>query len=109
MKIYWSEANREDVLDFGDEEMFRVGDTYYYNAVEHGTNPGGIEEVRIYDTCNRSIPVSIENIPELVEALNHCYNNYQQLQRMARLDEALNTNAKFVVTTNGDWCSVEQA
>ena len=94
MNIYFSEASQDDIDSFGDEGTFVTvdgdGDTrYFYNGVEHGTNPGGIEEVRIYDGCNRSIPIAVDNIPDLIEALQFCLNNVQTIQHAERLEHEL--------------------
>lgn len=41
----------------------------YFYGVEYGSNPGGTEEVRIYDTVGRSVPIDTLNVPALIEAL----------------------------------------
>ena len=94
MNIYFSEASIEDIESFGDEGTFIAMDAndeprYFYNGVEHGTNPGGIEEVRIYDGCNRSIPISVDNIPELIEALQFCLQNVDKIKEAERLEHEL--------------------
>lgn len=76
MKIYFSQVPHEDVDNFGDEGLFgpnKDGD-FFYNQVEFGTNPGGTDEVAISDGCNRFIPITVESIPELITALQTCYN-----------------------------------
>ena len=95
MNIYFSEASQEDIEHFGDEGTFVAMDSndeprYFYNGVEHGTNPGGIEEVRIYDGCNRSIPISVDNIPDLIAALTFCYDNVQKIEQAKKLEHELN-------------------
>lgn len=104
MKIYFARA---DENEFDTSELFEVERNedleHYYNAVEFGTNPGGTDEVRIYDTCNRSIPISVDTIPELVEALNHCWNMHEKF-RMAKQElEHAETNA--VAISEIDWSS----
>ncbi len=76
MKIYFSKVPHSDIDNFGDDSLLgpnKEGE-YFYNQVEFGTNPGGVDEVAISDSCNRYIPISVETIPELISALVQCYN-----------------------------------
>lgn len=111
MKIYFGKADPHDVSMFGDEGMFAVtrnGETqWFYQGVEHGTNAGGLDEVRIFDGCERSIPISIDQIPELVEALNYCYNNYQSINRGSELAERLETNDEVFVSNDDGYLFVQ--
>lgn len=104
MNIYFGRAH-EDEFDFSDLfEVFRDGKVHrYYQAVEFGTNPGGTDEVRIYDTIGRSVPISVDTIPELVEALNHCYNMNQRFIKVKEELEMAETNA--VAVSEEDWCN----
>jgi len=76
MKIYFSKVPHSDIDTFGDDGLLgpNEGGDFFYNQVEFGTNPGGVDEVAISDGCNRYIPICVDNIPELVAALTHCYN-----------------------------------
>ena len=111
MKIYFGKAEYNDVDLFGDDGMFAVtrnGETqWFYQGVEHGTNAGGLDEVRIFDGCERSIPISIDQIPELVEALNYCYNNYQSINRGSELAERLETNDEVFVGNDDGYLFVQ--
>lgn len=112
MKIYFSEASIEDIESFGDEGTFVVFDTtgdkrFFYNGVEHGTNPGGVDEVRIFDGCNRSIPLAVETIPALIAALNECYANHNIMQEAVRVQDAVESRIKFFVTGEEDFPYVE--
>jgi hypothetical protein len=92
MKIYFSQVPAEDVDNFGDEGLFgpnQNGD-YFYNQVEFGTNPGGTDEVAISDGCNRYMPISTENIPELIAALTQI----QVLKRVIDLGNTTSTLAE---------------
>lgn len=94
MKIYFSEASLDDIDTFGDEGTFNVIDNngnsrYFYNGVEHGTNPGGIEEVTIFDGCNRIMPISVDSIPALIAALNECLANYNIIQEATQVRDAV--------------------
>lgn len=106
MKIYFGKADQHDVEHFGDEGVFstmRNGKVHwFYQGVEHGTNAGGMDEVRIFDGCNRSIPICIETIPELIEALQYCYNNHESIQQGKSLEERIESDeVAFVESEQG--------
>lgn len=103
MNIYFSRAP-EFELDTDDLfEVERNGELqYYYQAVEFGTNPGGLDEVRIHDTVGRSVPICIETIPELVEALQHCFNLHEKFRKAKERLELAETDA--VAVAEEDWC-----
>jgi hypothetical protein len=71
MKINFAQVPHADVDTFGDTNLFGPDKSgnFYYNYVEFGTNPGGVDEVAITDGCGRYVPIAIENIPELIAAL----------------------------------------
>jgi hypothetical protein len=76
MKIYFSQVPHNDVDNFGDEGLMgpnKHGD-FFYNQLEFGTNPGGLDEVAISDSCDRYMPICVDTIPELIAALLQCYN-----------------------------------
>lgn len=105
MKIYFSEATADDIDTFGDEGTFvtedRFGtDRYFYNGVEHGTNSGGIDEVRIFDGCNRSIPIAVDSIPDLIAALNECLTNYNTLKEAEAIEQSINSPLVLYVEDN---------
>lgn len=102
MNIYFGRADNSE-FDFSDLfEVERNGEVeYYYQALEFGTNPGGTDEVRIYDTCNRSVPISVDTIPQLVEALNHCYNMHEKFREAKEALERAETGA--VAVSEEEW------
>lgn len=71
MKINFAQVPHADVDMFGDEGLFGPDQSgnFYYNYVEFATNPGGLEEVAIYDGCGRYMPIAVDNIPDLIAAL----------------------------------------
>jgi hypothetical protein len=81
MKIYFSQVPHFDIDTFGDEGLFGPNENgdFFYNQVEFGTNPGGTDEVAISDGCDRYMPISIESIPDLIVALQNCYNTKMEL------------------------------
>lgn len=69
MKYYFGKVPAQDVEMFGCDELFENEGEYFYNQLEIGSNPGGIEDFVISDTCGRSIPLATEMIPELARVL----------------------------------------
>ena len=75
MKIYFSQAPESDVLAMGADGVFVTeNNEYFYNYLEFGTNAGGLEEVAIVDGCDRSVPLCVGDIPDLIAALTEVYN-----------------------------------
>ena len=110
MKIYFNQAEQMHLDLFGDEGMFVANDNkYYYNGVEFGTNPGGLDEVRIFDTCGRSIPISVEGIEGLVAALQHCEYYLDQINSAKVLTEHAFGDKEFVVIGDSNFSHVEEA
>lgn len=89
MKINFAQANHEDIDVFGDDNLFGPDEygNFYYNCVEYGTNPGGLEEVTIHDTCNRYMPIAIESIPELIKCLEYVYDTSCKLKQAEELQD----------------------
>ena len=83
MKIYFGNAN-DDM--FGDG-LFEVADNQYYYGVEHGTGPGGMDEVRLFDGCNRYLPVHVEAIPELIAVLQEVQRIGEAVKRAQQMTE----------------------
>lgn len=75
MKINFAQVPATDVDTFGDEGLFGpdFDGNFYYNYLEFGTNPGGTDEVSIVDGCTRYMPIAVEHIPNLVDALLTAY------------------------------------
>ena len=94
MKIYFGDAN-EDLFADG---LFAVGENQFYYGVEHGTNPGGLDEVSIFDGCQRSIPIHMEAIPELIAALQEVLTVGEAVKRAKELTERAESKVKGTVT-----------
>lgn len=93
MKIYFGSQHKDVVFDT--DGMFSSktdSDYYFYYGVEFGTNPGGVNEVSIFDGCDRKVPVDIESVPELIEALQRCYNIHEKLEEAEELKLNLEDN-----------------
>jgi hypothetical protein len=71
MKINFAQVPANDVDMFGDDNLFGPDKSgnFYYNYLEFGTNPGGVDEVAITDGCGRYMPIAVDNIPDLIAAL----------------------------------------
>ncbi len=90
MKIYFGSQERDSVLD--DDGMFYTAsepEYYFYYGVEFGSNPGGVNEVMIFDGCDRTVPIDIESVPALIEALERCCAMHQQLEEAEELKSNL--------------------
>jgi len=90
MKIYFGNAN-DDM--FGDG-LFEVADNQYYYGVEHGTGPGGLDEIRLFDGCNRYLPIHIEAIPELIAALQEVQKVGEAVKRAQEMTERAESDAE---------------
>jgi hypothetical protein len=93
MKIYFGDAN-DDLFADG---LFTVGDDQFYYGVEHGTNPGGLDEVSIFDGCDRNIPLHIEAIPQLIAALEEIQRISRTVKKARQLTERAESDAEGVV------------
>lgn len=94
MKIYFGDAN-EDIFADG---LFTCNSNQFYYGVEHGTNPGGLDEVVIFDGCRRSIPIHNEAVPELIAALQEVLRVNEAVKEANRLTERAESNAQGYVT-----------
>ena len=80
--MYFSEADHND---FG--TTFEVNGGNFYNCVEFGSNAGGIEEVVISDSSNRSVPIYLGDLPALKAIIDDILDNFDKFQKMERLVE----------------------
>lgn len=100
MKINFAQVSHQDVDIFGEEGLFGPDESgnFYYNYVEFGTNSGGTEEVSIADGCGRSVPLTIDTIPELIVALGECYKIAKQLEATQQVQDYIYNNTQAYVT-----------
>jgi hypothetical protein len=82
MKIYFNQVPDSDVQFFDGSGLFGPNDygNFFYNYVEYGSNPGGLEEVMIVDGCDREIPVNMEAVPDLIRALEKSYEMWMHIK-----------------------------
>ena len=93
MKIYFGDAN----ADLFSDGLFTLNSNQFYYGVEHGTNPGGLDEVVIFDGCKRKLPIHIEAIPELIAALKEVQRVDEAVRRAADLTERAESKTKGYV------------
>jgi hypothetical protein len=94
MKIYFGNAN-EDIFSDG---LFTCNSSQFYYGVEHGTGPGGMDEVRIFDGCTRYVPIHLEAVPELIAALQEIQRIGEAVKRAAEMTERAESNVEGYVT-----------
>lgn len=94
MKIYFGNAS-DDIFSDG---LFTCNTNQFYYGVEHGTGPGGLDEVRIFDGCNRYLPVHVEAIPELIAALQEVQSINQAVQKAKEMTDRAESNTQGYVT-----------
>lgn len=92
MKYLFAQVQPQDVDMFGRDELFEADGEYFYNQVEIGTNPGGMEDFTISDTCNRSIPLSVDSIDALIEVLQEIKASIQTIQDGEAMLQAMFNN-----------------
>lgn len=97
MKYYFGKVPQQDAEMFGTDELFENEGSFYYNQLEIGSNPGGIEDFVISDTCGRSIPLATDMIPELARVLLDIKLMMGTIQEAEALQEDL-TDSNIIVT-----------
>jgi hypothetical protein len=94
MKIYFGDAN----ADLFSDGLLKCNNNQFYYGVEHGTNPGGLDEVTIFDGCKRKLPIHIEAIPELIAALQEIEKIGEAVRLATNLTERAESKTKGYVT-----------
>ena len=90
MKFYISQVPHEHLDMFGTDELFEADGEFWYHCVEFGTNPGGLEDLVIYDTAGRSMPVSVDSIQDLQNVLSTILDKLDIIKAgEATLDEVM--------------------
>lgn len=86
MQIYFGAVPQDEVFDT--DAMFasdQDDDHLFYYGVEYGSNPGGTDEVLVYDGLDRYVPVDIESVPALIEALKLAYTLHITTSNMRKV------------------------
>ena len=98
MKIYFGKNDRNDEWFEADGSFLCNADNeYYYNYVEFGTNPGGVDEVAIYDGCDRMIPIALEHLNDLIEALNRVKELNDEIKAGQDAEELVQGNSEETI------------
>ena len=92
MKYLFAQVQPQDVDMFGRDGLFEADGEYFYNQVEIGTNPGGMEDFTISDTCNRSVPLSVDSIDALIEVLQEIKASIETIQNGEAMLQAMFNN-----------------
>lgn len=87
MKFLIGQVSTQDLEMFGDEGHFEHDGDLFYNMVEIGTNPGGIDDFVISDSIGRSVPLSTEHLSEIISALTNI-QSYLETINEGKLAEA---------------------
>lgn len=102
MKYYFGLVPDADVNMFGDEGLYEHNTEFYYNMIEFGTNPGGMEDFVIADGVGRSIPISVEQIDVLMEVLADIKDKLDTLQQAEQIQSEI-FNPNHVETSEFEW------
>lgn len=103
MKIYFHEANLDEYTDAEDVFTAPGLDKHYWQYVEYGTNPGGLEEVAIYDTVGRYIPIDVEAISGLIQALYRVKEIHTSIKSGNELVELAESNTNESADLSQEW------
>ena len=83
MQIYFGAALPQDGFVGGDNFVFEniLGEvTEYWYSVEYGSGPEGEDGITIMDTCDRYLPVDMENVHGLILALQEALAKHEELK-----------------------------
>jgi hypothetical protein len=90
MQIYFGAVAADEVFDT--DSMFvseQDNDNYFYYGVEYGSNPGGTEEIMIYDGIGREVPIDMASVPALIEALSTYLEIHETMLPFERLRDVV--------------------
>ncbi len=70
MQIYFTNTDPNESLTH-DHYLFSTGfsDKKYFYGIEYGSNPSAFDDIVIYDTIGRSIPIDVNSVENLIDAL----------------------------------------
>jgi len=99
MKIFFGAVDY-DPSELDADELFTTSEAptkYFYYQLEWGTNNGGMEDVMLRDTCDREVPVSIDHINELIDALVRVRDMNDDIKRGKELEEKVEGDSEEVI------------
>jgi len=106
MQIFFSETNlNSNIEDEDTSGTFSVVDDndntrYFYAGVEYGEC---FDDLTIFDGCGRKVPISVDDVPSLVLALNKCYSNYRELKKARELEVTIQSNTSYFVEKDDEF------
>lgn len=80
MRFFIGKVPAADVEMFGEEGLYEYDGDLYYTMIEWGTNPGGSEDFMISDGIGRQIPISVDHLQPLIEALTDIQTTLETIQ-----------------------------
>lgn len=84
MHALFGQAHESMVNMFGADGLHDNGhDEYFYYGIEYPNSAAGYEEFVVYDGCGRSIPVDIDSIDSMIEALEYIRNYSEAIRNDA--------------------------
>ena len=103
MKIYFHEANLDEYTSAEDVFTAPELDKHYWQYVEYGTGPGGLEEIAIHDTVGRYIPIDVEAINDLIQALHRVKQIHASITNGEQSMQLAESNANESVDSDLEW------
>lgn len=82
MQIYFGSVPQEGSVG-GENFVFEniLGEvTEYWYSVEYGSGPEGKDGITIMDTCDRYLPIDMDNVPGLILALQEALAKHEELK-----------------------------
>jgi len=89
MKYYFGRVPPRDVDTFGNDGLFENDGEFYYNSLEIGTNPGGMEDFMLSDSVGRQVPISVDHIEALITALTDIQETLEVIEAGAQALESI--------------------
>lgn len=99
MQIYFGRVPHNEVsaeYDYFAHEDSLGDQTHYWYGVEYGTGPEGVDGITIYDSVNRSIPIDIDSVSELILALQEVLVWQQDFEDYKSIAKKI-TNENFAI------------
>lgn len=101
MKIFFGAVDY-DPSEADASELFLTKEEptkYFYYQLEWGTNAGGMDDVMLRDTCGREVPISIDHIENLIDALARVRDLNNDIRRGESVKEEVEGDTEETVTS----------
>jgi hypothetical protein len=92
MNFYFGNVSQEELAVMDKDELFHHNGEYYYYCLEFGSNSGGTEEVALYDSVGRFVPIGLDSVSQLNTALAECLAISQKLEEAATVHQMLESD-----------------